>query len=393
MQSFRLNTLDSFRCKGSDCSFTCCQSWSIEVEAEKLVMWEALEPGPFKERLLAAIERNDSSGNESVLMRLGADRRCVMLDDTGLCSVHQRSEALLAAICRDYPRITRQSGARKLVSAKMSCPEVVRLVLAAGTDNPFHVTNDPERPDAMGADFVTQVGQALEGFVNQVLAERRFPLAIRIGGIADVLVRLALLSQQGRTGLREVQQLCARPRQQLYDFNQKSRLRHFRAQPAVAGRFWKLVFSFLAAADAEAYFDPAITRSELAQRARSAQSDADYEALYQDVMAYRDKAVFELSEPNRLYGEKYLRVKFINSGFPAVPIEGNFIASFLFCVYPYALVQLCLWLLAAHNGTVGDADVLSVISRVERMLDHNDRIYRFLDQSEGVCKLNCVTAF
>ena len=358
------------------------------MDAEKLAMWEALEPGPFKERLLASVERKESSGKVSAVMRLDADRKCVMLDKTGLCSIHMQSAELLPATCRDYPRITRQSGARKLVSAKLSCPEVARLVLAADTDDPFHVTSDVVPFAAMGVDVVTRVGLVLEDFAKQVIAEQRFPLAVRISGIAEVLVRLVLMSQQGRSGPREVQQLCARPRQQLYDLNQKFKSKRVRPLALVGGRFWRLVFSLLMAADADAYFDPAITRSELAQRAKSAQSDADYEALYQEIMRYRDKAVFELSETNRLYGQKYLLVKFINSGFPAVPIEGNFIATFLFCVYPYALIQLNLWLLAAHHGKVGDADVLSVISRVERMLDHDDRIYRFLDQSEAAMRLD-----
>jgi len=353
-----------------------------------LATWEALEPSPFKERLLAAIERKDFSGQESVVMRKGADRKCVMLAENGLCSIHKQSEDLLAPTCREYPRITRQSGARKLESAKLSCPEMVRLVLAAETGNQFHASADVVQTAPMSVDFVAQVGQMLEDFVKQVISERRFPLAVRITVIAGVLVQLALKSQQSRVDLRGVQGLCAKPKQQLYDLNQKFKSGSIKPQALVGGRFWRLVFSILLEADAEPYVDPAIQRSEVAQRAKSAQSDADYEALYKEIMGYRDKAVFELSEPNRLYGEKYLLVKFINSGFPAVPIEGNFIATFLFCVYPYALIQLYLWLLAAHKGKIGDADVLSVISRVERMLDHNDRIYRFLNQSEAAMRLD-----
>ncbi|MHB1084155.1 MAG: flagellin lysine-N-methylase [Thiobacillus sp.] len=387
MQVFRLNARDSFRCTGSDCLFSCCQgAWNISVDAGILEKWAALEPSPFKERLLASIETTGNSDTTSVVMRKDADGTCVMLDETGLCSIHQQSEDLLSNTYRDYPRMTRQSGARKLESAKLSCPEVVRLVLAADTCDQFHVSADVASSILISVNFVAQVGQVLEDFVKQVIAERRFPLVVRIGVIAEILIQLELKSQ-GRIDLREVQRLCAKPRQQLYDLNQKCKSRSTKPQALVGGRFWHLIFSILIK-DTHHYIDPVISEGALGQRAMSVQSDSDYEALYQEVMKCRDKAVFELSEPNRLYGEKYLQVKFVNSGFPAAPIEGNFIATFLFCMYAYALIQLYLWLLAAHKGKISDADVQSVISRVERMFDHNDRIYRFLDTSEAAMRLD-----
>lgn len=388
MQSFRLRALDSFRCTGGECTFTCCQGWNISLEPEIVAKWEALEPGPFRQNLLAAVDSKKAGGQESLLIRKGANGKCVLLDETGLCSVHKQSENLLAAICRDYPRMTRHHGARKLTTANLSCPEVVRLVLAAETADQFQVSEDGFPAPAVLGGAVEQIGLLLEDFARQAMAERRFPLATRIAGIAEVLAQLALRSQQGAVGLPEVQRLCAKPRQRLYELNQKSRSRHFKPQPAVAGRFWKFIISSLSASDAQTYFDPAITQSELVQRALAARTDAECEALYAEITGYRDRAVFELSEPNQTYGEKYLSVKFMNSGFPITPAAGNFIASFIYCIYPYALIQVLLWLLSAQNGKVDDTDVFSIISRAERMLSHNDRIYRYLDQDTAALRLD-----
>lgn len=388
MQSFRLKALDTFRCTGGKCTFTCCQGWNISLEPEIVAKWEALEPGPFRQNLLAAVDGGQAGGHEGFSIRKGANGKCVLLDETGLCGVHKQSENLLAAICRDYPRVTRHHGTRKLTTANLSCPEVVRLVLAAETADQFQISEDGFPAPAVLGGSVAQIGLLLEDFARQAMAERRFPMGTRIAGIAELLAQLALRSQQSAVGLPEVQRLCAKPRQRLYELNQKFKSRHFKPQPAVAGRFWKFILSSLSASDAQTYFDPAITQSALVQRALATRTDAECEALYAEIAGYRDRAVFELSEPDRSYGEKYLSVKFMNSGFPIAPAGGNFIASFIYCIYPYALIQALLWLLSAQKGKVDDADVLSIISRSERMLSHNDRIYRYLDQDAAALRLD-----
>lgn len=388
MQSFRLKALDSFHCLGGDCPFTCCKGWEITLNPEIVAKWETLEPGAFKQGLLAAIERNPAAHQEILSMHRSEDGACIMLDETGLCNIHKQTEELLPATCRDYPRIACNYGMKKLATANLSCPEIVRLVLAANTTDQFQISEDGfPSPVELGG-LAGKIGQQLENFTNLVLAEQRFSLAVRIAGIAEILVRLEQKRQQGILNLPEVQRLCAKPRQHLYELNQKTRLRHFRPQPALAGRFWKFIVSALGTPDAQAYFDRTITQNEFVQRAIAAQTDVECTALYEEILGYRNSAFFELSEANQLYGEKYLSVKFANSGFPATPTGGNFIATFLYCIFPFALIQLLLWLQAAQKGKVSDESVLSMISRSERMLGHNDHIYLYLQQNTAALRLD-----
>lgn len=391
MQSFRLKALDSFRCLGGECSFTCCQGWNISLEPKIVAKWEALEPGPLRQKLLSAVERKPEQNREILLIRKGANGKCLLLDDSGLCSVHKQSEDLLAAICRNFPRLISDYGSRKLATANLSCPEVTRLVLAREAADQFQVSEDgfpaPNALVGIGG-IIDQIGLQLEDFTRQALAEQRFPLATRIAGIAEVLTQLALESQRSTITLPLVQRLCAKPKQRLYELKQKSMLKYFRPPPATAGHFWKFIASALGTGDAKIYFDPELTQSELVQQAMAAQTEAECEALHATIMNLREAAIFDLDEAYGPYGDKYLSVKFINSGFPTTPTGGNFIATFLYCIYPFALIQLALWLLSSQRGKVENADIVAIISRVERLLGHNDHIYRYLDQNTRALRLD-----
>jgi len=388
MQSLKLKVLDAFRCAGSACSFTCCQAWEIEIEPQKRAEWVALEDSSFKQEMLASVEKRFSRGQERFLMREDANLKCVMLDETGLCKIHKRAEDMLPTVCKEYPRVVCSHGTRRVATAKLSCPEVIRLVLDSSSSDLFAREFDSPAGNPLGIGFVEQVGQLLQDPVMVILNERRYPLAVRVTAIAELLIGLALRAQQGGLGLGDVQALCSKPKQRLYDLNQKVKSRRLRPEPVAAGRFWRFVASSVMAPYAKDYLGEALLRSEFLQRASSAKGDLDFERLYEDVLALRGKVATQLGGAVDVIGEKYLMMKFFESGFPVAPVGGNFIASFMYCLYPWAVIRLGLGLLAQQSEVVTEQDVISLIARVERMLGHDDRIYRCLDQNEAALRLD-----
>lgn len=391
MQSFRLKVLDSFHCLGGQCTFNCCQGWKIALDTTTAAKWEALEPTKLKQSLLAAVDKKIEDSGEKLSLCMDAKGRCVLLDETGLCSVHKHSENLLPSICRDYPRTNCNYGSRSLVTANLSCPEIVRLVLTTDTKDQFQITEGGPSEAVFFLEGNEQVSLQIESFVKQAMAEQRFPLATRITGIAEILVHLAVKSQQSGArglGMTEVQRLCAKPKQRIYEIREKSKLKQLKPAPSAAGRFWKFIASMLDTKQAQIYLGPELTQSLLVQQAVAAKTEAECEAFYREVMSYRDKAAFELTETYQPYGEKYLSVKFVNSGFPNAPTAGNYIATFLYCIFPYALVQFIFWLLAAQKGKIADLDVINIITRVDRLLSHNNHVYSYLDQNPGALRLD-----
>ena len=153
--------VSKFQCLGEACEDTCCQNWSMQVDEETLAAYRERTP-----ELLHAVE-TEADGTH-VMKRDPATRYCVKMEN-GLCGIHKKyGESMLGDACHFYPRVTRALGAKHLMTATPSCPEVVRLMLAL--DDPFSPvsasvgrlprTLKDYLPNAMDADAVMVVHQA-----------------------------------------------------------------------------------------------------------------------------------------------------------------------------------------------------------------------------------------
>ena len=129
-----------FRCIGSDCEDSCCESgWSIYIDPEHLLKLRRTlprEPQPTADalpafdqvvRMLPKSERSERAAAQLILDGKG---RCRLLDAQRLCRLHQqKGEATLPDTCAMYPRHLNQVGARLELSGALSCPEVARRAL------------------------------------------------------------------------------------------------------------------------------------------------------------------------------------------------------------------------------------------------------------------------
>ncbi len=85
------------------------------------------------------LESVTSGEAENIMKRNPKTGYCVRFDD-GLCSIHrERGDAFLGDACHFFPRITRRIGEEVIMSASISCPEIVRIIL--NSDAPFKVEN------------------------------------------------------------------------------------------------------------------------------------------------------------------------------------------------------------------------------------------------------------
>ncbi len=126
MQITHNQLMKNFQCLGDSCEDTCCQNWSMQVDAATLAKYRADAP-----ELLAAVDME--SDGIPVMQRDSSTRHCVKMEN-GLCGIHKKyGDAMLGDACHFYPRVTRELGNQKIMTGTPSCPEIVRLVLALPT--------------------------------------------------------------------------------------------------------------------------------------------------------------------------------------------------------------------------------------------------------------------
>lgn len=129
------NYMTRFACLGGECEDTCCARWSVTVDEEHVVGLERLLVSAADRARFAATfqllpeERRRPQAYATIRMREDT-RRCPMLDDDALCSLHKRfGEAVLPDVCASYPRRLRDMAGRLELGGSMSCPEIVRQAL------------------------------------------------------------------------------------------------------------------------------------------------------------------------------------------------------------------------------------------------------------------------
>ncbi len=119
----RSRLLSQFTCLGDKCEDTCCQGWSMQMNEAALTRYREQAP-----ELLAAVE---TEADGSPIMRKDPESGfCVKLEG-GLCGIYKaHGNEFLGDACYFYPRVTRSLGNQVIMTAAMSCPEIVRLALA-----------------------------------------------------------------------------------------------------------------------------------------------------------------------------------------------------------------------------------------------------------------------
>jgi lysine-N-methylase len=134
----RIALLETFTCLGSACEDTCCQGWDMQVDGATQQLYASKAP-----ELLDSITE-DSTG--CVMKRDETADRCIKLDGENLCGIHkQYGDAFLSDACHFYPRVTRALGDAKVMTAVLSCPEIVRLALAQDEGSSLLAIEAPAR--------------------------------------------------------------------------------------------------------------------------------------------------------------------------------------------------------------------------------------------------------
>ncbi|MCV6588567.1 MAG: flagellin lysine-N-methylase [Marinobacterium sp.] len=122
-----LNSYENFKCIGSDCDFTCCSSWQIDIDKpthEKYIQSDKQQGTRLTEHLIAT--------DAGATIRLNERGECPLIQEDGLCSVVcQLDETYLGNHCTVYPRmrLDYNQSATSRIMLSISCQEASRLTV------------------------------------------------------------------------------------------------------------------------------------------------------------------------------------------------------------------------------------------------------------------------
>ena len=376
-----LKLLKDFQCLASECPDDCCSyDWGISVDLDTLKKWEELEDSNYREKLLSNVYDGEISGVKQKLVG-GVDKKCSFLDKNGLCTIHaDLGEEYLGKTCRTYPRISKIFKSYSLTSATMSCPEIARMVFDSKDLRMFEVDGVP--------DGLEEHTYRINDFVDKVLNKTGYSIAARVITISRFLYSIADMSNRGELSMPVLTAMSKKISKPLKEAERDVKSKRLKISDEVAGKFWSIVYKIISKG-AVANLDERIRSHPIvAKLAASDPSNQDYKELYTSLSALRNNATPVLADILDNLGMKYLAVKFQSRGFPFDPPADNYIAAFLFGILPYCYINLCLWILFDHEKMIMKQDVIDIIYRTERIVQHTERIYKSIINNKQILQIN-----
>lgn len=125
--------MKSFACIGGECEDSCCAGWQVTLDKKSYKTYKNLKDSQLAKSLQKSMKRNKSDSATPAnyaSFHLDEHGRCPMLNQENLCSIQLNvGEDLLSPTCKTYPRVLNRVDGTNEMSAKLSCPEIARLVL------------------------------------------------------------------------------------------------------------------------------------------------------------------------------------------------------------------------------------------------------------------------
>ena len=364
----QLSILNDFCCIADQCPQTCCRD-SIDVDSSTLAKWHDLDSSKIQTRMLDALNTSDNR----VTLNVDENRLCSLLD-SGLCAIQKElGHDYLPEICRQFPRITVGRQSHPVASAYMSCPEIARLVVSIGHDEPVFDGNlftletvSSLRTDALRAE------KLLQRFLLLVLGTTTVTPAEAIylvGHILSQMVSSATLPQ----AIHTLETLCFEPdslQEHIARQRKRFRNRQLLLKKQKAGEMWWLVTSTCRALHDKDYLSQ--WRTVFPGIEPHVQQMPDPVSFYTSVSKLKNSANL-IPETIQQGLDRYLQVKFVNHGFPMACHASELVLTYLDCVVGFSQVMLLLWL-SGTDRPLQEEDLVRAIYRVERGLVHNDQL-------------------
>ena len=379
---YHLKALEKFACLSKDCPDSCCQgSWLIEIDENTIQKWQAMPDTSAREELFASVRTLDS-GVRTFFRENG---KCMHLSQQGLCTIQLKyGESALPEVCREYPRLTRWEGEKRLSSAKLSCPEIARLVLSEESGGePFDWSG--AHSAKLTGDFqpITseQFNNQFDLLVADILNQKKTWLTNRLYYIVSILCELQLCNNDQSAKISILKSVTKNIKADLYQVNLALKKAKPVSDPRIVASVWVSVFNLCMQSD---YFRKQdwVTNTETYAYMDSV-NKANFANESLEALNRKIKEILVVARPvmrQKLTGilERYLKVSFRNKGFPWLPVNNDHAATFLNAIVPLSMINLLCWIRYENCGNLDCDFLVDVIWKIERDIGQSNVVYEHL---------------
>ncbi len=369
----RLRLLDHFKCLAEKCPDDCCHSWNAYVDKETLAKWQGIKRQTRRDLLLSTVQPSAQESGDMVLMRK-ENGYCVHFDEDGLCEIQRRfSHDYLPLNCQLYPRETMHKNTISFQTAHLSCPGIIQLLQESDLDNLIEGESALYQPKNL--DIISQLSCAIHKYMQNIFAVKDIYLGLKIYALSNVLSEIMQLALEDTLTSdllnRKYHVSPDNLAEQWIAWQQNSHTEEFdRCKEQIRAFLQKINTGLLAK-----YKDTFETKLNISIPSFSL------------TRFFKWRAAVDISQYEPMF-EKYIRVKFLNNGFPWSPLQNNHAATFLECVI--ALIICHQILIACHEeGIEVDESMLAkIIYTVEKVNGHSYDNIKLIGQKPELLNLN-----
>ncbi len=175
MKLFAPQYYRDFACIADKCRHSCCVGWEIDIDAETLAKYSALD-SDYAESIRESIEWDGTPH-----FRMESDGRCAHLDGRGLCRIISNiGECALCEICREHPRFYHTAGGRREVGLGLCCEEASRSVLSSDAYREFIEIGEADGEEECDFDATAHRDR-----IYAILSNRDEPYSARLHAIYE----------------------------------------------------------------------------------------------------------------------------------------------------------------------------------------------------------------
>lgn len=372
-KSARLTLLDQFQCLADKCPDNCCHQWITHVDKDTVAKWREIKKPARRDLLLSTMQPVSQDAEDMVLMRK-ENGHCVHLDEQGLCEIQRQfSHDYLPLSCQSYPRDTVHKNTLSFQTAHLSCPGVISLLQQIPAEK--LVCDEASLYQNQNLDIISQLSCAIYKYMQNIFSIKGIYLGLKVFALSRVIaeiMQLALEDTLTSDLLHSRYHVSAdNLAQQWMSWQKQSHTQEFDDSKEQIRNFLQKINTGLLAKykeGLEGSFGIKIPSLSLSR-----------------FFKWRTKVDIALYEP---LIEKYLRIKFLNNGFPWNPTQNNHAATFMECIIALLIIHHILF---AHDDAgmpVDDNLLRKIIYTVERVNGHNDDNIKLIGQKPELLDLN-----
>lgn len=374
---FNLLAREDFTCLGTDCSRDCCHGWDfIEVDKETVEKWSNVTDPVDKDMLSGFLKMQE---DESPVMRTTENKVCLALDNQKLCSIQGRfGHDFISETCRKFPRMEYHNKFRGYNTASLSCPDIVdRALFNSNTTELFSLSDEQkEVSNNSGNDDVLA---ALDLLLSEILDLDDNPVGNVLFFVSDIFSDIINNLNMGMVSESDVRNIRINVSGYLADIKKAVKQGKIKPNPVTSGSYWKTIHSYCKSRGVKSKFleggDSALEKVIN----RCDDTFPGYSKVYAVIKQYRKKANKQVKQQYNAVLRKYIKLLFINKGFPLIP-KSTLSLVLIECMVNVSVLQLLIWIETNKNGKITDKFLKECIVEVDRKFVQGNVLVKTLEQ-------------